>query len=111
MAVEQAVSHPDRVLVDILNTGRKADDGKLRWRLVPWDALEQVVAVLEAGAKEYGDFNWQLVEPFEERYGNALLRHVVAWTRGEVADPKSGLPHLAHACCNALFLLAGPKRR
>lgn len=94
-----------------MGNGHKADEGKLRWTLVPWVALEQVVRVLEVGAAEYGDDNWQLVEPFEQRYTNSLLRHVVAWSMGERLDPKSGLPHLAHAACNCLFLLAGPKAK
>ena len=57
-----------------MGNGHKADEGKLRWTLVPWVALEQVVRVLEVGAAEYGDDNWQLVEPFEQRYTNSLLR-------------------------------------
>ena len=88
----------------------KNDDGKRRWSLLPWGALSIVVDVLESGSKKYGDWNWQTVEPFEKRYGDALLRHVVAHVSGETLDADTGLPHLAHACCCCLFLLAGPKR-
>ena len=33
--------------------GRKNDQGKLRWSLVPWDGLEGVVKVLDYGAAKY----------------------------------------------------------
>lgn len=84
--------------------GIKHDDGKLRWSLIPWDALEEVVRVLEHGARKYGAHNWRLVAP--ERYREALLRHVAAWAQGGVIDRDSGLPHLAHVAANAFFLLA-----
>lgn len=88
--------------------GAKADAGKPRWSLLPWRAMRDVVAVLEYGARKYAPDNWRTVRPFQERYGDALLRHVVAYAEGEERDPESGLPHLAHAAVNCLFLLAGP---
>lgn len=36
----------------------------------------------------------------------ALLRHLWAWWRGQDRDPETGLSHLAHVCCCALFLLS-----
>lgn len=88
--------------------GRKDDDAKPRYGLLPWRALRPVVQVLMAGAAHYGDHNWQRVRPFEERYREALLRHVAAYAEGERVDKDSGLPTLAHVACNALFLIAGP---
>jgi Domain of unknown function (DUF5664) len=92
-------------------TGRK-DDGvtggpvKARWDLVPYKAMASVVDVLTLGAVRYGPDNWQRVEPLEERYMAAMMRHVAAWAAGERVDPDSGLPHLAHVVTNALFLLS-----
>lgn len=85
--------------------GTKHDTGKPRWSLLPIDTIGQVVAVLEHGAKKYGDDNWRYVENGRTRYYDALMRHVDAWWRGEDNDPESGLPHLAHAACCILFLL------
>jgi hypothetical protein len=34
------------------------------------------------------------------------MRHVTDWWDGEKNDKGSGLPHLAHAACDILFLLA-----
>ena len=84
----------------------KASAGKARWDLLPWDALKLVVDVLTFGSKKYAPNNWRWVENWRVEYDGALERHLVAWRLGEWADPQSGLPHLAHACCDALFLLA-----
>ena len=85
--------------------GRKDDNGKLQWSLVPWDAMAEVVKVLMYGANKYGAQNWKQVPNGLSRYGDALLRHVIAYTQGNEKDLESGLPELAHIATNALFLL------
>jgi hypothetical protein len=85
--------------------GLKYDGGKLPMNLLPFDALEAVARVLGHGAVKYGPNNWQALENAEERYEAALIRHLSAHKKGEVTDPESGLSHLAHMACNALFLL------
>jgi hypothetical protein len=84
--------------------GRKNDQGKLRWSLVPWDGLEGVVKVLDYGAAKYAPQSWRLVPDARERYTDALLRHQTAILRGEHLDLESGLPHSYHVACNSLFL-------
>lgn len=86
--------------------GRKLDDGKEPWHLVPFAAARAVVRVLAFGARKYAPNNWRRVENARDRYFSAALRHLVAWHQGERVDPESGLPHLAHAACCVLFLLA-----
>jgi hypothetical protein len=86
--------------------GRKHDQGKLRWGLLPWDALREIVRVLMKGAAKYAPGNWEHVPEARDRYFDALIRHVTAWYEGERNDPEWGLHHLAHACCCLLFLLA-----
>jgi hypothetical protein len=86
-------------------TGVKRDRGKPRWSLLPWGALASVVGVLEYGASKYDVDNWKRVENPRQRYFDAAMRHLLAWHMGEVHDPESGLPHLAHAVCCVLFLL------
>lgn len=84
--------------------GKKFDNGKLLWHLLDMTLLEDTVKVLMHGAVKYKADNWKKVKNAEERYQNALDRHWVAWKAGEVKDSDSGLPHLAHIMCNALFL-------
>jgi hypothetical protein len=92
-------------------TGIKHDGAKPRWSLLPWAALEVVVQLLDIGAQKYPDGpegpNWQRVPGAEQRYLDALTRHVAeAQKHGVFAlDPETGLPHLAAVAVNSLFLL------
>ena len=85
--------------------GRKFDNGKRRWSLLPWGALEVVVDVLEFGARKYEVDNWKHVPDARKRYTDALLRHVAEVGKGNWTDDETGLPHTAHAACCCLFLL------
>jgi hypothetical protein len=88
-----------------LAEGAKYDEGKLRWGLLPWSSVEDVVRVLMYGAEKYEDNSWQRVENGQERYLDALTRHLVEIQKGHVTDSESGLSHMSHVACNALFLL------
>lgn len=84
----------------------KFDTGKLDWSLLPYEALEEVVKVLEYGKHKYAAHNWSSNGGFKyTRVFNALMRHTLAFMRGEDKDPETGLSHIAHAACNILFLL------
>jgi hypothetical protein len=83
----------------------KYDEGKPRMELLPLDVLEEVARVLTFGAKKYKDNTWQKLKNAGKRYKGALLRHLTAIDRGELYDPESGLLHMSHVACNAMFLL------
>ncbi len=85
--------------------GRKDDNDKLRFDLLSPEFEEVVTKVLTYGAAKYEPNNWQNVEDAENRYYAALRRHISAYRKGEKVDPESGLPHLAHAACNIMFLM------
>lgn len=84
----------------------KADAGKLRPSLLfdgmP-NALMAVTAVLSCGAQKYEAHSWKGVDM--ARYEDAKERHNLARRAHETFDDESGLLHLAHEACNALFLL------
>ena len=84
--------------------GMKFDDNKRDFTLLPWPAVEEIVKVLEFGAKKYARDNWKNVEA--DRYVKAAFRHLIAYSQGEENDKESGLSHLAHLGCCVLFLLA-----
>jgi hypothetical protein len=100
----------DGRIQDGMKLGLKYDDGKLRWDLLPWEPIEEIVKVLTYGAKKYKENSWQHVDRFEDRYFAALMRHLVAWRNGEVYDKESGILHLSHAACNIMFLLSKQER-
>ena len=84
--------------------GVKYDGDKLRYDLVQWGAIDDLVKVLGMGAKKYSDDNWKQVEDAERRYMAAVYRHLSAYNQGEKVDPESGLSHLAHAMTSLMFL-------
>jgi hypothetical protein len=84
--------------------GRKFDQDKPRWELLPLQEIEEIVEVLTSGAKKYDDDNWKHVMP-RSRYIGALYRHLKSWRTGEKKDPQTGKSHLAHAGCDLLFLM------
>lgn len=82
----------------------KFDSDKARMELLPLAALEEVAKVMTFGANKYADNGWKGLPEATNRYTGALLRHLTAIQRGELNDPESGLPHIAHVACNAMFL-------
>lgn len=82
----------------------KFDTDKLRYDLIPSEAMEALAKVLTYGAKKYKPGNWKNATDID-RYTAALYRHLEAWRKGEEVDEESGLPHLAHAITNVAFLI------
>lgn len=93
----------------MLKEARKDDQEKLPWHLLPPDAVEGIIAVLQFGATKYGERNWEKGMAWSRPF-SALMRHMWAWWRGETHDPETGITHLAHAGCCLLFLLAYENR-
>jgi hypothetical protein len=89
----------------IVMTGRKDDNGKRRWDLIPWIELGEIVDILTFGAQKYDPENWKHVKDAKNRYFAAAMRHITAWWNGEKKDPESGQSHLAHAVCCLMFLM------
>ena len=90
-------------------SGKKFDEGKLRFDLCPPEAEEGLAGVLTCGANKYGDRNWEKGIAWGRVYG-AVRRHLQAFWKGEDLDPESGLPHLDHALCGIAFLTTYYKR-
>lgn len=89
--------------------GRKDDQNKLPYHLLPPELLESTATVLQFGAEKYGDRNWEKGMAWSRCFA-ALMRHMWAWWRGEPADSETGLSHLWHASCCIAFLIAYEQR-
>ena len=96
----------ERRTADFAGVGQKHDSGKTRWDLMPWGPVAEVADVLAHGARKYAPDNWRKVPRARDRYFAAAMRHLEAWRSGELRDPESGLPHLAHAICSLIFIRA-----
>lgn len=108
------------------------NEGKLAWSLVSWKALGEMVKVLMYGAHKYSVFeddkggivlgseispeaakklklitsgkdNWRQGLKWT-KCSESLLRHVYAFLEGADNDSESGLSHVGHILCNAMFL-------
>jgi len=85
--------------------GTKFDQDKSQWHLLPFDALEDVIKILELGQVKYGKFNWK--KGFtRSRLVDATFRHLTSYVSGDRIDKESGCSHLAHAVCNLLFMIS-----
>lgn len=97
--------------------GQHKDEGKPKWALLPYDALEKVVDVLTYGDKKYSSpkRNWELGILYSKIF-SSMMRHSWKWFMAKVTgqsgmDEESGLSHMAHAVCNGLFLLTYETRK
>jgi hypothetical protein len=84
--------------------GLRYNEGKLRWSLLQWKALVEVLKVTEMGAEKYSPRNWEKGLSYSDTYDSAQ-RHLVKWYLKEDNDEESKLSHLAHAAWNCLTLL------
>lgn len=107
--VQQAAPYAGDVQVPAVpmtgTIGRKDDQGKPDYTLLPWAALTEVVRVLEHGERRYGRDNWRHVKNARFRYVKAAFRHLVDYMLVGPIDKDSGCHHLAHVVCCCLFVI------
>lgn len=85
--------------------GVRYSEGKLPFRLVPWDSMVEAAKVYLLGCAKYAPRNWEKGLSFEQTF-DSLQRHAIFWFLGEDRDPETGLMHMAQVAWNALALLA-----
>lgn len=78
------------------------NEEKPKWSLVHYKSLEPMVRVLEMGAKKYSADNWKIGLNRSEIL-ESTMRHLTALMDGELLDKESGISHMAHIQCNAMF--------
>lgn len=97
-------TQPDKDPTGIPPGGLKYDAGKVQAGvLIDFrNALMEVAKVGTFGAEKYARDSWRQVENGEQRYTDALWRHLLA---ADEKDLESGLDHLAHLAWNILAVL------
>ena len=94
--------------LDQHDPGAKLADGKNRLSLVMFgfaNALQEVGMVGTFGANKYTDNGWLSVTNGQQRYTDAMLRHLFREASGETIDRDSGMLHMAQTAWNALARL------
>lgn len=88
-----------------INTMRakRFNKGKLRPSLIPVEWIEELLKVLEEGAKKYDDNNWKKGLPTKEVL-DSLERHLIDFKKGIDTDPDDGLSTITKVAVNALFI-------
>ena len=84
--------------------GLRYNEGKTKWGLVDFKTLEEMVKVLEVGAKKYSAWNWKGGMSHTE-VSESLMRHLFAYLEGEDFDEETKCHHIGHVMCNAMFLM------
>lgn len=86
-------------------TGKRFNNGKLRYDLVEPRAFRDFVEVLTDGAEKYDPRNWENGLSWTSVIAS-LKRHIAAIELGEDIDIEHNRLHVAHAACNIHFLNA-----
>jgi len=85
------------------NNAMRFNRGKPNFSLLHLGAMEPTVRVLEFGAMKYSRDNWMKGFPFSTIV-DSMMRHIEGLQNGEWLDEESGLPHIGHLGCNAMFM-------
>ena len=93
-----------------LTEGTKNDKGKLRYDLIPPEALEALATVLTSGANKYELRNWERGITYGRVFG-AASRHLWRWWARHDCDDETGFSHLWHALCCLVFLVTYEMRK
>lgn len=85
--------------------GNKHDAGKAAIDLIDPEFIKGLGAVLEYGARKYGERNWEQGMTWG-RILAATQRHILQFWAGEELDDESKLHHLHHAAFGLMVLAA-----
>lgn len=87
-----------------MEQAKRFNKGKLRWGLVDFEAVGEMVKVLEAGAIKYGPDNWKKGLNREEIL-ESIQRHLISTFEKEEVDQELGTYHIANIMANCMFYL------
>lgn len=96
------IDHSIAIKHEALMKADRFNEGKPKWSLVHFDSLIPMIRVLEFGANKYAPNNW--MKPMDTKeILESMQRHLAALFDGEIYDKESGISHMGHIQCNAMF--------
>lgn len=84
---------------------RESNDGRGRFDLLPFEAIEALAKWMEEGSIKYGDRNWEYGLSVKDCI-NRMVRHAMKAANGWTDED-----HLAAVMCNAAFAITMIQRR
>ena len=105
--IQENLQRIDKDSTEETSKGLRYNNGKLRWSLLPVEPIVELIRVLEKGAVKYAPNNWKKFTKAEadENCYDSMMRHIQQWRLGQTHDEETGLHHMAHIMCNAMFIL------
>jgi Domain of unknown function (DUF5664) len=97
------VYFPETIITDEVTGGKKGEKAQ-RYDLVPWDQMDKVAELYEAGMKKYAAHNWKKGYAWHLSF-SSLVRHATQFWEGESIDQETGCHHLASVVFHALALM------
>ena len=85
--------------------GIKDVEGKLRFDLIPPEAMVEIAKVFTEGATRYGDRNWEKGIPVGECVA-AIERHLTRFKLGQDFNPKTECHEAAHMAFWCMVLIS-----
>ncbi len=79
-------------------------EGKMRFDLLPIEALIELTRVYDMGAIKYDDNNWRKGMKWSQVY-RPIFSHLFKWLSGQTVDSETGCHHLAMVAWNCLTLV------
>lgn len=92
-----------------MDEGVKFDNDKIRYDLIPPEAMTAMATILQAGAAKYAERNWESGMAWSRLFRGAL-GHLWDWWSLKGNDPETGRSHLWHALCCVAFLVTYEQR-
>ena len=85
--------------------GIKDVEGKLRFDLIPPEAMVEIAKVFTEGSARYGDRNWEKGIPVDECVA-AIERHLMRFKLGQDFNPKTECHEAAHMAFWCMVLIS-----
>lgn len=93
-----------------MDKGVKFDNDKIRYDLIPPEAMQALAIILQKGAAKYEERNWEKGMQWS-RVFRAAMGHLWDWWFRRGNDHETGRSHLEHALCCVAFLVTYERRR
>lgn len=85
------------------NGGLRYNDGKVRFDLLPPEALWELANLYTKGAIKYADRNWERGMSWGKCFAS-MMRHAWSFWRGEEIDEETGVHHMIAVAWNAFAI-------